>query len=102
MSQHFRCHAQREKDLDTKPASAACVFGMFRIIMYPKFLVEYIYIYIVGEGCLKLSSSGHIISFVSEIYEINHLSELICAASAYTRSLHILGSLTYSVDLSQC
>lgn len=93
---------QCEKDLDAKPASAACVFGMFRIIMYPEFIVVYIYIHIVGEGCLKLSSPGHIISFVSEICETNHLSELIRAASAYTRSLRILGSLTYSVDLSQC
>ena len=93
---------QCEKDLDAQPASAACVFGMFRIIMYPEFIVVYIYIHIVGEGCLKLSSPGHSISFVSEICETNHLSELICAASAYTRSLRILGSLTYSVDLSQC
>ena len=39
MSQHFRCSAQHEKDLDSNPASATCVFGMFRIIMYLKFIV---------------------------------------------------------------
>ena len=100
MSQHFRCSAQHEKDLDSNPASATCVFGMFRIIMYLKFIV-YTHTHTVGEGCLKLSS-GHMISFVNEIYEINHLSELIFAASSYIRSLHILGSLTYSVDLFQC
>ena len=107
MSQHFRCSAQHEKDLDSNPASATCVFGMFRIIMYLKFIVYThthtdTHTHTVGEGCLKLSSSGHMISFVNEIHEINHLSELIFAASSYIRSLHILGSLTYSVDLFQC